>query len=262
MKKENLVICPVYNEQDTIKKFYHNLRNFYIHDVVFIDDGSTDRCKDFLLYVKSKETFLIGHPERRGYGAALLSGFRFSLEKGYKKIITIDVDLQHNPENIPLFLSGLEEQEVVLGSRYMGTDTYLNVETYLDVPGARLTINRYISRLIGQLFSVHFTDPFCGFRGYRETFLKKANLNHISYGLGLEIILEIIRTKTSFREIPIKAVYNNHLRKFLDGLEDPRTRLLYYLGILSDKKMEILKDNRYLRESPPLFLLKTGIMNE
>jgi dolichol-phosphate mannosyltransferase len=238
MTNENLVICPVYNEQDTIKEFYHNLRNFYIHDVVFIDDGSNDRCKDFLLYVKSKKTFLIGHPERRGYGAALLSGFRFSLERGYKKIITIDVDLQHNPENIPLFLSELEEQEVVLGSRYIGTDIYLNV------PGARLTINRYVSKLIGQLFSVHFTDPFCGFRGYRETFLKKANLSHTSYGLGLEIILEIIRTKTPFKEIPIKAVYNNHLRKFLDGLEDPRTRLLYYLDILSDKKMEMLEDIR------------------
>lgn len=234
MKKENLVICPVYNEQDSIKEFYHNLRNFYINDVIFIDDGSTDKCKDFLLQIKSKETFLINHPERRGYGAALLSGFGFSLERGYKKIITIDVDLQHNPENIPVFLSELDEHEVVLGSRYLGTDIF-----FLNVPGARLTINKYISGLIGQLFSIHCTDPFCGFRGYRENFLKKMNLSHKSYGLGLEIVLEIIRTKTPFKEIPIKIVYNNHLKKFLDGLDDPRKRLLYYLDILSDKKKDM-----------------------
>lgn len=246
MSNKNLVICPVYNEQDTIREFYHNLRNFYIQDVVFIDDGSTDRCKDFLLDVKSKKTFLIGHSKRRGYGAALLSGFSFSLERDYKKIITIDVDLQHNPENIPIFLNELEDREVVLGSRYIWTDTYLNI------PLSRLTINRYVYKLVGQLFSVHCTDPFCGFRGYRETFLKKANLNHTSYGLGLEIILEIIRTKTPFKEIPVKAVYNNHLRKFLDGLEDPRKRLLYYLDIISEKRVEMLEENRNLRENPPL----------
>ena len=153
MSKKNLVICPVYNEQDTIKEFYHYLRKFYIQDVVFIDDGSTDRCKDFLFNIKDKETFLIKHLNRRGYGAALLTGFRFCLERGYYKVITIDVDLQHNPENISLFLSELEEQEVVLGSRYMGT------AVYFDVPHVRLTINRYISKLIKQLFSVNLIMP-------------------------------------------------------------------------------------------------------
>ena len=242
-KRENLVICPVYNEQDAIKKFYHKLRNFYIQDVIFIDDGSSDGCKDFLFDIKSKETFLIVHPERQGYGAALLTGFKFSLERGYKKNITIDVDLQHNPEDITLFLNELEEWEVVLGSRYTGTETNLNSP---NVPGARLTINRYISKLLRQLFSVHCTDPFCGFRGYRDIFLKKTRFNHRSYGLGLEIVLEIIKTKTPFKEIPIEAVYNNHMRRFLDGLEDPRTRLLYYLDILSERRMGIYEQNRNL----------------
>ncbi len=232
MANENLIICPVYNEQDTIRKFYQNLRKFYIQDAVFVDDGSTDQGRDYLFSVKSKDTFLIRHPERRGYGAALLSGFRFSLERGYKKVITIDVDLQHNPEHIPRFLCELEDQEVVLGSRYIWKDTYQ------DVPPARLAINTYISKLIYQLFSVHFTDPFCGYRGYRDSFLKETDLNQASYGLGLEIILEIIRTKTPFNEIPIKAIYNNHLRKFLDGLDDHRTRLLYYLDVLSAKRID------------------------
>jgi len=253
MAKENLVICPVYNEQDTIQEFYHNLRKFYIHDVVFVDDGSTDGCKDFLVAVKNRKTFLIRHLQRSGYGTALLSGFGFCLAKGYKKAITIDGDLQHNPEHIPQFLSELEEKEIALGSRYMLT------AGCLDVPRITLTINRYISKLIEQLFSVHVTDPFCGFRGYRDTFLKKANLNHTSYGLGLEIILEIIRTKTPFKEIPIKAIYNNHLREFQDGLNDPRIRLLYYLNILSEKKTELLlEDSIILKENAPLFLFETG----
>ena len=227
---ESLVICPVYNEEETIEEFYRNLREHYMQDVVFVDDGSTDSSRRYLASVESPETFLITHPERLGYGAALLSGFRFSLERGYRKIITIDVDLQHNPREIPAFLNALDRERVVLGSRYISSCDHFNI------PGERLAINRYISGLIKRLYAVHFTDPFCGYRGYRESILKRMVLKQKSYGLGLEIILEIIRTGVSFKEIPIKAIYNNHLRKFLDGLDDPKTRLLYYLEILSAKR--------------------------
>ena len=239
--KKNLVICPVHNEQDTIATFYHNLRKHYLQDVVFIDDGSMDRSRAFLFEITGPETFLIRHPERLGYGAALLSGFKFSMERDYQKIITLDVDLQHNPGEIPIFLDELDQESVVLGSRYLYPSEHLNV------PWARLAINRYISGLIKRLYAIHFTDPFCGYRGYRVGALKKMALTQGSYGLGLEIILEIIRTGTPFKEIPIKVIYNNHLRKFLDGLDDPRARLLYYLEVLSAKRAFLPRQENHIR---------------
>lgn len=233
MKKENLIICPVYNEGNTLQEFYVDLRRFYSQDVLFIDDGSTDNGKDLLLNIKDDKTFTIRHPKRRGYGAALISGFNFVLDKGYERIVVIDADLQHNPQRIPVFLRELSETEVVLGSRY------IRINKSLEVPRERMLINRYIAGLINTLFHENVTDPFCGYRGYRDSFLKKAELKEKSYGLGLEIILEVIRAQTPFREIPVEVIYLDHLRKFLDGLDNPSRRLLYYLEIVSRKKKDI-----------------------
>jgi len=244
MFKENIVICPVYDEEDTIRQFYQDLRRYYDQDVLFVDDGSRDKSRDFLLRIKGENTLVIRHPQRYGYGAALLSGFKFAHDKGYKRIVTIDTDLQHNPERIPIFLRELFEFEVVLGSRY------IRIDKYFEVPCKRLIINCYISQLIKTIFSTRFSDPFCGFRGYRDSFLRKAQLKEKSYGLSLEILLEIIRTETSFKELFVEAIYFKDVGKFLDGLDDPRRRLLYYLEVISRKKKQIINEKEIFSGKP------------
>ena len=238
MIKNTLVICPVYNEGTYLEEFYYQLRNSYSNDVLFVDDGSMDKGRNFLLKIKDKDTLIIRHPRRYGYGAALLSGFKFANDTGYKRIVTIDVDLQHNPVHISRFLRKLVDFDIVLGSRY------IRIDRYIEVPRSRLIINKYISKLIKLLFGVYFTDPFCGFRGYRDSFLKNVCLKEQSYGLSLEILLEIIRTKISFKEIPIEAIYFNPKRKFLDGLDEPYKRLLYYLEIVSRKRRDIENEKK------------------
>jgi len=240
---KNLVICPVYNEEKTIEKFYPWLRNYYFEDVIFIDDGSSDKSKNFLCKIKNKNTFLIRHPQRKGYGASLISGFKFGLEEDYKKIVTIDADLQHNPYHLKKIFQQLNEYEVVLGSRY------IRIDKFLDVPRQRLIVNRYISKLIKNLFSVSFSDPFCGYRGYTSSFLKRVFLKEESYGLSLEILLELIRLRVPFKEISVEAIYFDFSRKFLDGLNNPKMRLLYYLDIIAKKKKEIEDETVFVCES-------------
>lgn len=244
MKSEPLIICPVHNEEEHIRDFYYRLRKNYKGSALFIDDGSTDRSSIFLGKIKSKNTFIMGHSQRRGYGAALLSGFDFARENNYKRIVTIDVDLQHRPEQIPQFLKELFEWEVVLGSRY------IKITNTLNIPKSRLTINHYISELIKVLFSVEFTDPFCGFRGYRDSFLKKAKLTNQSYGIALEILLEVIKQGVAFCEIPVEAIYFKDIGKFLDGLDDPCRRLLYYLEVISKKRKEIISEEKVFVHKP------------
>jgi len=230
MNGRNLALCPVYNERDFLEKFYARLRAHYDGDVLFVDDGSTDGSGQILRQMCDQGTLLLRHPARIGYGAALRSGFECALKNNYEKIVTLDADLQHDPGEIAIFLRMLAEYEVVLGSRYM------RGVARTDAPPERIVINRYISGLMRVLFSVAYTDPFCGFRGYRGSFLKKVRLRENGYGLGLEILIELVRTATPFREIPVEAIYVNSQRAFLDGLDDPRRRLLYYLDIVSQKR--------------------------
>lgn len=236
--KDSLVICPVYNEEEYLQRFYDRLRRYYVGDVLFIDDGSSDKSREVVQCLLSERTFLISHSQRAGYGATLSSGFRFALKMGYCRIVTIDTDLQHNPEHICRFLRELIEVEMVSGSRY------IRIDKYDEVPKERLMINRYISRLIKVLFSLNITDSFCGFRGYRDSFLKKVNLKEKGYNLGLEVLLELIRTCSTFKEIPVEAIYFNPQRKFGQGLDDPKKRLLYYLEVIARKKREIENEKK------------------
>ncbi|MCD6228118.1 MAG: glycosyltransferase [Candidatus Omnitrophica bacterium] len=60
----NLVIYPVYNEAKYLETFYQSLRKIYFGDVLFIDDGSTDRGKDFLITIRDFHTSLFRPPQK------------------------------------------------------------------------------------------------------------------------------------------------------------------------------------------------------
>jgi dolichol-phosphate mannosyltransferase len=184
--------------------------------------------------------YLLHHPERRGYGAALASGFRFAIRHEYESAITIDADLQHRPEDISRFERALQYDDVVLGSRYSKTNTEFRA------PRARYLINRYISRLLQIKLSVSFSDPFCGFRGYRRSFLERIQLSEASYGVCLEMLLEIIRIGAGYCEVPIDMIYLDEPRQFMDGLENPVFRLDYYKRIIRDKLLTMKEQHRSL----------------
>ncbi len=233
MERNFLVISPVYNEEKHIDKFYSALRDIYNQDIVFVDDGSLDKSKAILENKKSPSTFIIRHNERKGYGAALISGFNFAVEAGYKKIITLDVDLQHRPYHIPNFFHKLDEFDVALGSRY------IKIDKSPDVPKDRFLINRYISNLIKLEFGWRFSDPFCGFRAYRLNFLNQIKFSNKGYGIALEILLQIIDKEARFCELQVEPIYFKDQRNFLDGLDDPQRRLVYYLEVISEKIKEL-----------------------
>ena len=235
-----LILCPVHNESGTLSRFMSRLFERTEASVLFIDDGSTDNSAD-IIENESKDmdrrVHLLRHPVRRGYGAALISGFQTALKFGCEHIITIDTDLQHRPEDIHRFESALEYSEVALGTRYSESFDIQNV------PRSRYLINRYISGLFRKRFEVFFSDPFCGFRGYRRSFLKNSNLFEQSYGICLEVLLEIIRTEASYDEVPVDMIYLDEGRQFMDGLDNPLMRLDYYRNVIS-RRCRTLKELR------------------
>jgi len=234
----NLILCPVYNEHATLETFMNRLFRSTEAHILFIDDGSTDDSTEIIRERSEKvgeKVYLLCHHTRRGYGAALISGFQAALQYGYERVVTIDTDLQHRPEDIHRFEMVLEYSDVVLGTRYSESLSFSHV------PRSRYLINRYISGLLRKSFSVCFSDPFCGFRGYRRAFLERIHLSEQSYGICLEMLLEIIRTGTEYDEVPVDRIYLDENRQFMDGLENPLMRLDYYKNVIN-RKWHTLKE--------------------
>ncbi|MHC4739484.1 MAG: glycosyltransferase family 2 protein, partial [Planctomycetota bacterium] len=115
------VVVPVLNEQDNIgplhQQITQTLTGKYDYEILFVDDGSTDKSFEILSGLQKNDTRLRLIRFRRNFGqtAALSAGFEHA--RG-KIIVAIDADLQNDPEDIPKMIAKLDEGfDVVSGWR-------------------------------------------------------------------------------------------------------------------------------------------------
>jgi glycosyltransferase involved in cell wall biosynthesis len=107
-------IIPAYNSEKTIGTLLEKVLKF-VNDVVVIDDGSVDRTVDI---ASGFGVNVIRHGRNFGKGRALKTGFEFAKSKNYDAVLTLDSDLQHNPEEIPKFFEKYADGfDIVIGNR-------------------------------------------------------------------------------------------------------------------------------------------------
>ena len=120
-KLDYSVIVPVYDEEDSILPLFRKLKKVLLalgsHEIIFVDDGSTDHTFQRLIEHAESDNHVKIIKFRRNFGqsAALKAGFDYAQGK---MVITIDADLQNNPMDIPKLLEKLQEgYDVVCGWR-------------------------------------------------------------------------------------------------------------------------------------------------
>jgi len=165
------VVIPAYNEEenipilyDKLKKVLENLQEDY--EIIFVDDGSQDRTFEVLKEIAQKDSKVKVIRFKRNYGqtAALYAGFQYA--KG-DVIITMDADLQNDPEDIPRLLEKLREgYDIVSGWRKYRKDPFLSRK----LPS--MVANWIISKVTG----VYLHDYGCTLKAYKAEFLKDLEL--------------------------------------------------------------------------------------
>jgi glycosyltransferase involved in cell wall biosynthesis len=160
------VIVPVFNEQEGIAPLVRALmsvlgRTGRDFEIIFVDDGSTDSSAERL-----GEAVAV-HPEIRviqfrynaGQTAALMAGIDHA---SGDIIVTIDADLQNDPEDIPMLLSKLDEgADVVSGWRKERQDAAIR----------RNFVSRIANILISRISGVRLHDYGCTLKAYRKEVL-------------------------------------------------------------------------------------------
>ncbi|MCP4871579.1 MAG: glycosyltransferase family 2 protein [Proteobacteria bacterium] len=153
--KRTVILIPCLDEAPRIAGLVHRLHELYPElDVLVVDDGSSDGTAD---EADAAGADVLRHPYNLGYGAALQTGYKYALEQGYERLVQMDGDGQHPPEEVSTLLNALEESgaNLLIGSRFLGTAAY-------RIPRLRLVGIRLFGRLTGWLVHRRVTDPTSG----------------------------------------------------------------------------------------------------
>jgi dolichol-phosphate mannosyltransferase len=221
-----LTAIPIYNEANHVRGVLREVRRTS-PEILVVNDGSTDGTADLL--AREPGLRVITHPQNRGYGAALVSAFRYAIEGRYDLLVTMDCDGQHEPSRIPVLLEAIHDADIVSGSRYL-RDFRQNT----PVPEERLRINRQITQEIKDRYGLNITDSFCGFKAYRTDALAKLEITEPGYGMPLQLWVQAARLGLRVKEVGVPRVYLDMKRAFGGALDDAGQRLTYYRSVLDD----------------------------
>src|SRR5438552_9928308 len=109
----SLVIIPTYNESENVPGLLEQLKRFQT-DALFIDDHSTDGTAEILRRAECEQRgrfFLLERPSKMGLGTAYVSGFKWAIQHGYDRVLEMDADLSHNPDDIPRLIAATEAHD-------------------------------------------------------------------------------------------------------------------------------------------------------
>ncbi len=165
------IVIPAYNEEENIPVLYEKLKKVLDslgkdYEIIFVDDGSEDRTPEVLKEIAEKDKKVKVIRFRRNYGqtAAMYAGFEHA--RG-DVIITMDADLQNDPEDIPRLLEKVEEgYDIVSGWRKDRKDPFLS----------RKLPSKIANWIISKVTGVELHDYGCTLKAYRAEIAKRYRL--------------------------------------------------------------------------------------
>lgn len=165
------VVVPLHNEEESlpvlVEQLLASLRPLELRfELVLVDDGSRDRTATMLRQLSDEVPELVGVLLRRNYGQTAAMAAGFDASRG-QVVVTLDGDLQNDPQDIPLLLQRLEQgYDLVSGWRHQRQDAKFS----------RLLPSRIANLLIARVTGVRLHDYGCSLKAYRREVVEDLNL--------------------------------------------------------------------------------------
>ena len=222
VKNTSLIFTATYNEKENIKKLIDEI-NIYSPDsfILIVEDSSPDGTGELLkeLEKKSKNLKIIIREKKEGLDSAHKLAYEYAIKNNYKKIITMDADLSHEPKEIPIILKLLEDNSFVIGSRYMSGGS------------CEMSLHRWIMSYFGNKFiklilNINCNEFTTSYRGFNINDLKKFHLNQVKsegYSFFMETIFLINKLGYKIVQIPIQFRNRKHGKSKIPKNEILRT---------------------------------------
>ncbi len=207
MAERALVAIPTYNEAANLPNLVPQiLAQDPRLEVLVVDDNSPDgtgRRADELSRT-DRRVHVLHREGKLGLGTAYITAFRWALERGYDYVFEMDADFSHDPAYLKEFLKGIEDADVVLGSRYLEGRVAV-----VNWPMGRLLLSYFANVYARWVTGLRIWDLTGGFKCFRRRVLEAIDLSQVrsnGYAFQIEMSVRTWRKGFKLREIPIVFV--------------------------------------------------------
>ncbi|UCF06662.1 MAG: glycosyltransferase family 2 protein [bacterium] len=161
------VVIPLLNERESLKELFRRLTDVLEasaagHELIFVDDGSTDGSLDMLRTLRSTDRRVRILSFQRNYGKSAALSEAFRVVKG-DIVVTIDADLQDNPEEIPALIEKLDT----------GYDLVSGWKRKRQDPISKTFPSKFFNFVTSVVSGIKLHDFNCGLKVYRAEVVKR-----------------------------------------------------------------------------------------
>jgi glycosyltransferase involved in cell wall biosynthesis len=201
------VLLPAYNEEQSIGNTIREILQLHPDfEILVIDDGSTDQTKEEAVKAGAN---VWSHPHNIGNGAAIKTGLRYA---SGERILLMDADGQHRPEDIARLLEHKEEYDMVVGARSKGSRTSWH----------RDLANFIYNLLASYITKFNVEDLTSGFRLVKNDRVSKfIYLLPNTFSYPTTITMAYLRSGLSIKYVPIQTLARqgkSKIKLFQDGI--------------------------------------------
>ncbi|MEZ4409257.1 MAG: glycosyltransferase family 2 protein [Polyangiales bacterium] len=191
MSEYTVAVIPAHDEAEAIGDVVRRAVQ-HVDRVIVVDDGSSDATADI---AEGEGATVLRLVPNRGKGGALVAGLDAARDAGATRVVTLDADGEHDPDEIPKLLAALDEADVALGWR----------RVYRS--GARRALNG-LALFWFRVLDPSIRDTICGFRAFRTEALAKVHNDAGGFAYEHEVILKAVAAGLRLRSVEIATVPN------------------------------------------------------
>ena len=198
-----LVGLATYNEHGNLASLVGEIRaTLPDADVLVMDDHSPDGTGALAdsLAAADPKVHVVHRPGKLGLGTAIRALMQYAMDHSYDYLITMDADFSHPPRYLPDLVRGMEQADVMIGSRYVpggGTENW---------PWSRRMTSQAANGLVRVLLRMPVRDASGNYRCYRVALLRRANLENLisrGYSFQQEVLHRCYLAGARLGETPI-----------------------------------------------------------
>jgi len=195
---KSYIVIPAKDESRYIQSLIIQIKELGFQNIVVVNDQSRDSTRT--IAEKFSDIIVLDHVINLGPGAATQTGIAYAASKNAEVILTIDADLQHNPNDLVKLNDHIlkTKSDLVIGSRFLGSN---------DIPLSRVFFNKVGNIVSFLLTGQMLSDSQSGLKAISFRLANSLDLKYDGFEFCMEIIKQAKINNSKIDEVPVDVRY-------------------------------------------------------